>query len=775
MTTTSNDVKFILNIQNGSRPGLSDKDRKERERERRKKPEGMNRELFNLLGGAPPTQSAGQSAGPIQGNLKEPRPGLREGVKWVVVPFINPARSDGLKLVHWQRESEIDQSYPYAKLNKKVEVLKYKDDSEYEKCAKEKDWTRQDSDLLWDLCERFDLRFVVITDQFNMIATRKRTVEELRERYFSVAKKVLELRGDTEHPIVKKPYNYDYEVRRKANLEKLFLRTAEHQNIEKQLLETLKMLEQRIKKEEKELRTLRKQTKKEERHKDGKHKGHIEPAAVAVDAAAATATVVVSQAPSDLTPLPTEEAKPATAENKHDPPRSGLIITPVAAESASMEDDGQVKEEHNEEHKEGEEESDEDAGRGGRRDRGSNVYLRSELLHSPLPITEKTKKKMDQVLKELSVVPEDLMPTAAVIKLYDSLRQEILVLLGLEKETRKKEREKRALDQQLVEREKGKTSPKSAVPEPSGQAEKKPGEGEDSKVSEEKRAPPPPDSIAAHLARPRKQIYSNLGKKMMKQHHRHSQQDLDKDQEKADAKAPEEPAAETPAAQGTSSENNESNIVRMVMSPKPAEGEDASKPAENEKAESKPRKEVCIQLGAPVTMTETEPEAAGKTKDKKHNKKEKSEKKSKKKLSHKRKDSEDKPKQKENVEEVKAEPVPVSAPAPAPDDINGGNNNKKAESEERKDSLPQKSESAVPAEKAAKTKREKPEKPTKKKAKKKASTKAAKKAKKPKLEPESAPAAVESAPVAASVAPEPGSTPAPVPIPEPQQSQKQQS
>jgi hypothetical protein len=42
-----------------------------------------------------------------------------------------------------------------------------------------------------------------------------------------VSKRMLENNGDYNHPIVKKPYNYEYEVRRKSNLEKLFLRTKE--------------------------------------------------------------------------------------------------------------------------------------------------------------------------------------------------------------------------------------------------------------------------------------------------------------------------------------------------------------------------------------------------------------------------------------------------------------------------------------------------------------------------------------------------------------------
>lgn len=42
-------------------------------------------------------------------------------------------------------------------------------------------WTKEETDQLFDLCERFDLRFIVIADRF----PSSRTVEELKDRYYS--------------------------------------------------------------------------------------------------------------------------------------------------------------------------------------------------------------------------------------------------------------------------------------------------------------------------------------------------------------------------------------------------------------------------------------------------------------------------------------------------------------------------------------------------------------------------------------------------------------
>lgn len=42
-------------------------------------------------------------------------------------------------------------------------------------------WTKEETDQLFDLCERFDLRFIIIADRF----PSSRTVEELKDRYYS--------------------------------------------------------------------------------------------------------------------------------------------------------------------------------------------------------------------------------------------------------------------------------------------------------------------------------------------------------------------------------------------------------------------------------------------------------------------------------------------------------------------------------------------------------------------------------------------------------------
>lgn len=48
-------------------------------------------------------------------------------------------------------------------------------------CSNLQVWTKEETDQLFEFCQNFDLRFVVIADRFPV----SRTVEELKDRYYS--------------------------------------------------------------------------------------------------------------------------------------------------------------------------------------------------------------------------------------------------------------------------------------------------------------------------------------------------------------------------------------------------------------------------------------------------------------------------------------------------------------------------------------------------------------------------------------------------------------
>ncbi|KAK5690970.1 swr complex subunit, partial [Elasticomyces elasticus] len=127
-----------------------------------KRPEGITRELFALLGErAPPIA--------INENRYKGRPKWMTKLRvrpWQISPFTNDARSDGLVLRHWQRQPEPtkapalegpdmetdekketeeetpkppEQEYPFAKYNVKARLAHRYSDEEYNRHLKSND------------------------------------------------------------------------------------------------------------------------------------------------------------------------------------------------------------------------------------------------------------------------------------------------------------------------------------------------------------------------------------------------------------------------------------------------------------------------------------------------------------------------------------------------------------------------------------------------------------------------------------------------------------
>ena len=112
--------------------------------------------------------------------------------KWVWYGFKNPARGDGLTLNHWAKAKECEEPYPFARFNRKVEVIRYTDE-EYEKATKlinlkpgglaiNTDWSKAETDHLFDLCEQFSLRFIVIADRFGLTAPQRKRDAKAEEK-----------------------------------------------------------------------------------------------------------------------------------------------------------------------------------------------------------------------------------------------------------------------------------------------------------------------------------------------------------------------------------------------------------------------------------------------------------------------------------------------------------------------------------------------------------------------------------------------------------------
>ncbi|CAJ0824193.1 6479_t:CDS:2 [Entrophospora sp. SA101] len=190
------------------------------------KPENVNNEsdvltekLFQLIGGPSPVAI-------VRPALKTRSKLMDQGVQW----------NDGLRLKHWTKVSNIEDQ--------------------------DRDWSKEETDYLFDMCRKYDLRFIIIHDRYDF-PNKIRTIEDLKERYYSVCKKILQIRptqpGNNQQDkgaiIALNTYDKVKEEKRKKNLRHLYNRSSKQIAEEESLLKEYGHIEQIEKKIRKESET----------------------------------------------------------------------------------------------------------------------------------------------------------------------------------------------------------------------------------------------------------------------------------------------------------------------------------------------------------------------------------------------------------------------------------------------------------------------------------------------------------------------------------------
>ena len=172
--------------------------------------------------------------------LKDKRKVSARNVAWSWQPFKNSARSIDLMLKHWVKTGASGQMLPglqrrgrrrrlrLQQVQQAVDMLAYNDE-EYENLLQfDEEWTREETDHLFDLLQRFDLRFLIAKDRWER--EKPRTVEEMKSRYYAVARRLVEARADdpeeaATHPIIRDPFDAQHEMDRKQALSDQMERT----------------------------------------------------------------------------------------------------------------------------------------------------------------------------------------------------------------------------------------------------------------------------------------------------------------------------------------------------------------------------------------------------------------------------------------------------------------------------------------------------------------------------------------------------------------------
>ncbi|XP_068658559.1 SWR1-complex protein 4 [Aristolochia californica] len=386
------DAKDILGLPKTPFPSSQEK-KPRTQKDSQRKPDGVSREVYALTGGLAPLMPSLDAS-----HLKRRSQSDNEKITWQWLPFTSSARTDNLQLYHWVRVVNgvpPTGDYSFAKYNKSVDILKYTDE-EYEKYMTDPMWTKEETDQLFDLCERFDLRFIVIADRF----PSDRSVEELKSRYYAVSRALLVARalsaGDVSgHPLVKEPYNFTQEVERKRLLSSVLSQTKLQERKDAEILvEAKRITESRL----------------------------IAKAAEEAELAANANTI------------PEVNEKSATGDVSVSPTSNAVSSSPLVTPPTSIADSAAIPPSL----------------------RMHRVYLRTNALDQMIQAASssaglRTMKRVEQTLQELVCHVKPRVPTKAVCAEHVELRKEILSLLNLQKQLQYKEAEASGRDTGYVE------------------------------------------------------------------------------------------------------------------------------------------------------------------------------------------------------------------------------------------------------------------------------------------------------------------------------------
>ncbi|CAH1392894.1 unnamed protein product [Nezara viridula] len=330
-----------------------------------KRPEGMAREVYALLyndkNDAPPLfpTDAGQGYKNMKANL-----GMKKVRPWKWMPFTNPARTDNAVFHHWRRVCDEAKEYPFARFNKKVQIPVYTD-AEYNLHLQHDNWTNAETDHLFDLARRFDLRFVVMADRWDRSKFDPRSIEDLKERYYSIVTTLSKLKTGPGFPPEAKNYHFDaeHERRRKEQLERLYSRTKEQVEEEMMLQNELRKIEARKKERDRKTQDLQK---------------------------------LISAADSQSEPKKTERK----FTRKKLPPQTRPKVDNLSGELSGIKFPDM---------------------------KGSGVTLRSQRMKLPANIGQKKTKAIEQLLNEFNI-DNNPVPTEEICQHFNELRSDLLLL-----------------------------------------------------------------------------------------------------------------------------------------------------------------------------------------------------------------------------------------------------------------------------------------------------------------------------------------------------------
>ena len=382
----TSELKSMLGENYADQPPIPSQNFQQKELERKKrdyikKQNNLKRELIKLIGGVPSIVERSNNKGSKKQN-------------WVWCKFKNVARSDGFELEHWTRKEDAGKDYNLECNN--VEIIEFTKD-EYDKLIKPNDrnWNYEQTMYLWDLLKQYELKFTIVYDRFDENTYGERTVESLKDRYYSVARIILEHRRIFDHPIIKSGYNYEQEIKRRTYLEKTMNKSFAELKEENYIMELAENLEKKIEKNENVEKALHQKLSEIPNINNNNQ-------------------MIIDEGENSINTLSNNNLQENINLNNK------MNIEPFGESNNGQTFEDFIKNNVT------------------RND--SFVYLRSQKLKHNLPVSEKIQERVNNYMKEFNI-PQKLIPTAKVEMAYDNLRNNVILYTSLRKYLDKKEKE----------------------------------------------------------------------------------------------------------------------------------------------------------------------------------------------------------------------------------------------------------------------------------------------------------------------------------------------
>ncbi|CAK78307.1 unnamed protein product (macronuclear) [Paramecium tetraurelia] len=151
----------------------------------------------------------------------------------------------------WVPEQERGKLFPGEKFNIEPEVVEFTENE----ITVDENWDYEETKYLFQELRHFNYNFIILYDRYQY-QNKNRDIYQLKDRYYSVMREILQKRSQTSHQLYNYVYDEEYDRFRNMELEKYLKRTKQICDDEKKIQEDLRKLDQLIKKQEKEHRSI---------------------------------------------------------------------------------------------------------------------------------------------------------------------------------------------------------------------------------------------------------------------------------------------------------------------------------------------------------------------------------------------------------------------------------------------------------------------------------------------------------------------------------------